>query len=114
MSDNRNQHEVQQENSELLDRNLNEILKHGRKIFTGNCDEKGNPIYAFVPASAADLAQARNRSKDLNMTSAPVSGTPAGDLVARAELKFKGKAVNPLPPVSEADDDAAPHASAAS
>lgn len=96
--------EIQKKISEMMDIELLRILEEGETIWTGQNDEDGQPIMVTQRPSAAKLAQINSRLKQLGLTSAPVTGTVASDLVAAATLRFKGEVIKPLPPVSLDDE----------
>lgn len=103
---------IQARNAELLDRTLHEILKEGGDPVTDRegkvqLDAKGKVVRSRP--SAATLNVIRGRIKDLGISSVPVRGSAAGDLIEEARrrgMKFQGKPITPIGPLSE-DDDAA-------
>lgn len=92
---------TQAENADLLDREMNRILREGVKAL----DKDGN-VVSLTP-TAAMLNAIRGRIKDLGINALPVQGSPAGDLIQSAihkGMKFRGRVI---PPVDTESADAA-------
>jgi len=110
-----NASDIQQRIAEAADKQLLEWLETGITEFTGQLDASGNPIMVKKQLSATHMAQVLKRIGQLKLAAIPVPGSPAGNLLAKAEarglvsgaVKFNGKTIPTTPPPLSDDDDAA-------
>jgi hypothetical protein len=90
---------TQKEMAEELDTILVSILKDGQVVTVKGDDGVETPVK--ISPTAAMLNVVRQRLKDLGIQSVPVAGSPAGNLLEAARLRFPG-----LPELSDAEDEA--------